>query len=98
MYSKTIVVGHLGRDPELRYTQAGDGVCSFSVATSRKYTNKVGEKIEETTWFKVAVWGKMGEACQEYLKKGSLVLVEGELQADKSTGGPKVYEKKDGTS
>jgi single-strand DNA-binding protein len=81
MYSKTIVVGHLGRDPELRFTPSGQQVCSFSVATSRSWTDQSGQQQEKTTWFRVTAWGKLGELCNQYLAKGRLVLVEGEVDA-----------------
>ena len=81
MFSKTIVVGHLGRDPELRYTSGGQSVCSFSVATSRSWTDQSGQPQEKTTWFRVTAWGKLGELCNQYLTKGRLVLVEGEVDA-----------------
>ena len=81
MFSKTIIVGHLGRDPELRYTSGGQPVCSFSVATSRSWTDQSGQPQEKTTWFRVTAWGKLGELCNQYLTKGRLVLVEGEVDA-----------------
>ena len=92
MYQKIIIIGNLGRDPEMRYTADGKPVTSFSVATSRKYRD-----INETTWFRVSVWGNQAESCNQYLQKGSKVLVEGRLTPDLSTGGPKVYQKKDGS-
>src|SRR3990172_4823962 len=91
MYQKLIIAGHLGKDPEMRYAPNGDPVTSMSVATNSKYTDKSGQKVEETTWFRVSVWGKQAETCNQYLKKGSAVLVEGRLQADKATGGPRIY-------
>ncbi len=87
MYQKLIIIGNLGSNPEQRFTPSGDPVTSFSVATSRKY----GEK-DETTWFRVSVWGKQAESCNQYLSKGSKVLVEGRLKAE-----PNVYQRKDGT-
>ena len=87
MYQKLIIIGNLGREPEMRFTPSGDPVTSFSVATSRKY----GE-VDETTWFRVSVWGKQAESCNKYLSKGSKVLVEGRLKAE-----PTVYQRKDGT-
>jgi single-strand DNA-binding protein len=98
MYQKIIIAGNLGKDPEMRYAPNGDAVTSFSVATSRKYTDKGGQKVEETTWFRVSVWGKQAETCNQYLKKGKSVLVEGRLIADKATGGPKVWTRQDGTA
>ena len=92
MYQKLIIIGNLGREPEMRFTPNGDPVTTFSVATSRKY----GEK-DETTWFRVSVWGKQAESCNQYLEKGSKVLVEGRLSPDKVTGSPKVWTKKDGS-
>jgi single-strand DNA-binding protein len=87
MYQKLIIIGNLGSNPEMRFTPNGDPVTTFSVATSRKY----GEK-DETTWFRVSVWGKQAESCNQYLHKGSKVLVEGRLKAE-----PPVFQKKDGT-
>ncbi len=81
MFSKTIIVGRLGGDPELRYTQSGQAVCSFSVATDRTWTDASGEKQEKTTWFRVTAWGKLADLCNQYLKKGRTVLVEGEVDA-----------------
>lgn len=97
MHQKTTIIGNLGKDPELRYTPSGDAVVSFNVATNRKYTDKNNQVVKETTWFRVSVWGKQAESCNQYLKKGSLVMVEGRLQADKATGGPKIFNRQDGT-
>lgn len=91
MFQRLIIIGNLGRDPELRFTQDGNPVTTLSVATSRKYKDK-----DETTWFRVIVYGKQAESCNQYLTKGSKVLVEGRLIPD-ANGGPKVYQKKDGT-
>lgn len=98
MYQKIIIAGNLGKDPEMRYAPSGDAVTSFSVATSNKYTDKSGQKVDETTWFRVSVWGKQAETCNQYLKKGKGVLVEGRLIADKATGSPKIWTRQDGTS
>ena len=81
MYQKTVVVGHLGRDPEMRYTPSGVPVTSFNVATSRKWTNANGEQQEKTTWFRVTCWRKTAELAAQYLQKGRLVLVEGDIEA-----------------
>jgi single-strand DNA-binding protein len=91
MYAKLIIIGNLGNDPEQRFTADAKPVTSFSVATSRKYKD-----TEETTWFRVTVWGKQAESCYQYLHKGSKVLVEGRLNPD-TTGSPRVYQRKDGT-
>ncbi len=92
-----IIVGNLGRDPEMRYTPSGKPVTSFSVASSRSYNNTNGEKVEETIWFRVTAWDKQAEICNQYLRKGSKVLVEGRLTPDKN-GGPRIWTKQDGTS
>ena len=96
MYQTIIIVGNIGRDPEMRYTPSGQAVTSFSVATNRQYTNNNGETIKETIWFRVSAWGKQAETCNQYLKKGSKVLVEGRLTADPSTGGPRIWSGQDG--
>lgn len=97
MYHTIIIVGNLGKDPEMRYAPNGNPVTSFNVATSRAYTDSKGAKGKETNWFRVTVWGKLAETCNQYLRKGSKVLVEGRLVPDAETGGPKVYTKQDGT-
>jgi len=97
MWHTIIIVGNLGRDPEMRYTPSGQAVTSFSVATSRQYTSNNGQPVKETCWFRVSAWGKQAETCNTYLRKGSKVLVEGRLVPDQATGSPKTYTKKDGT-
>ena len=84
-FNKVIVVGNLGRDPELRYTPQGTAVCSFSVATSEKRRDKAGEFQEITTWFRVTTWGKQAETASKYLTKGRPVYVEGRLRVDEYT-------------
>lgn len=91
-----IIVGNLGADPSMRFTPAGQAVTSFSVATSRQYTSGNGEKVKETIWFRVSAWGKQAEVCNEYLKKGSKVLIEGRLTPDKTTGNPRIWTTSDG--
>ena len=90
MYQKVIIVGNLGRDPEMRYTPSGQPVTNFSVATNRRYTSSSGERVDETTWFRVSAWGRLAETCNQYLSKGRKVLVEGRLSAD-SNGGPRIW-------
>jgi single-strand DNA-binding protein len=97
MYQTIIIAGNVGRDPEMRYTPSGQAVTSFSVATNRQYTNNNGETVKETIWFRVSAWGKTGEVCNQYLKKGSKVLVEGRLTGDPATGGPRVWTGQDGS-
>jgi single-strand DNA-binding protein len=98
MYHTIIIVGNLGRDPEMRYTPSGQAVTNFSVATSRQYTGSNGEPVKETIWFRVSTWGKQAETCNQYLKKGRKVLVEGRLVPDATTGGPRIWTRQDGTS
>jgi single-strand DNA-binding protein len=98
MYHTIIIVGNLGRDPEMRYTPAGQAVTNFSVATSRQYTGSDGNQVKETIWFRVSAWGKQAETCNQYLKKGSKVLVEGRLTPDPTTGGPRLWQRQDGTT
>ena len=98
MYHTIIIVGNVGRDPEMRYTPSGQAVTSFSVATNRQYTNNNGETIKETIWFRISAWGKQAEVCNQYLKKGSKVLVEGRLTPDKETGGPRIWNGQDGAA
>ena len=98
MYHKVILVGNLGRDPEMRYTPSGAAVTNFSMATSEKWTGQDGQPQERTIWWRVSVFGKSGEACNEYLKKGSKVLVEGRMNADPKTGNPRTFQRQDGTT
>lgn len=98
MFHTIVLVGNLGRDPEMRYTPSGQAVTSFNVATNRQYTNNAGANVKETIWFKVSVWGKQAESCNQYLRKGSKVLVEGRLQADPTTGHPRTFQRQDGTT
>ena len=79
--NKIIVIGNLGKDPEMKYTPNGQAVTSFSIASNRKYKTAGGEQKEETEWFNVSAWGKLGETCNQYLTKGSQVYVEGRLSS-----------------
>ncbi|MEI6289278.1 MAG: single-stranded DNA-binding protein [Chloroflexota bacterium] len=97
MYQTLILVGNVGKDPEMRYTPAGQPVTTFNVATNRQYTSNNGETVKETIWFRVETWGKQAETCNQYVKKGSKVLVEGRLKADNATGGPRIWNTQDGT-
>lgn len=81
MYQNTIVIGHLGNDPQMKYTPSGQAVTEFRVATTRRWKNTDGEPQEKTTWFRVSAWGKLAELCNQYLAKGRLVLVEGDIDA-----------------
>ena len=79
--NKVILVGRLGRDPETRYTGSGQAVANFSVATDESYKDRNGERQKRTEWHKIVVWGKQAEIAQQYLKKGSLVFIEGRIQS-----------------
>jgi single-strand DNA-binding protein len=80
-FNKIIIVGNLGRDPELRYTPQGLAVCDFSVATNERRKDQSGEMKDETTWFKVTFWGRQAEVASQYLTKGKQVYIEGRLRA-----------------
>lgn len=79
--NKVILVGRLGRDPETRYTSGGQAVANFSMATDESYKDRNGERQKRTEWHKIVVWGKQAEIAQQYLKKGSLLYVEGRIQS-----------------
>jgi single-strand DNA-binding protein len=80
--NKVIIVGRLGRDPELRYLQNGNPVCKLNIATSEKYTNKEHQLVETTEWHRVTIWGKPAENAAKFLAKGSLVYIEGKLKTN----------------
>ena len=96
MYQKVVLVGNLGRDPEMRYTPGGHAVTNLNLATNRTYTDNSGEQVKETVWFRVSVWGKQAESCHQYLRKGRQVLVEGRLIGD-DNGNPRIWNKQDGS-
>ncbi len=99
MYQKVIIIGNLGRDPEMRYTPDGRPVTNLSVATNRRWKDQSsGELREETIWWRVSVWGKQAENCNQYLVKGQQVLVEGQLRPDPQTGGPRIWTGNDGVA
>ncbi|MEW6568279.1 MAG: single-stranded DNA-binding protein [Chloroflexota bacterium] len=78
--NKVMIIGHLGRDPEMRYTPSGRPVTTFSVATTRSWNTAEGERREETEWFNVVAWGSLAEICNQHLRKGQQVYLEGRLQ------------------
>ncbi|HYI09380.1 MAG TPA: single-stranded DNA-binding protein [Thermoanaerobaculia bacterium] len=82
MINKVILVGRLGKDPEIRSTPGGTSVAKFTVATDERFTDKAGEKQERTEWHNIVAWGKLGEICGQYLKKGKLVYIEGSIRTD----------------
>lgn len=77
--NKVMLIGHLGKNPELRYTQSGQPVTSFSLATSETFKGKDGQKQTKTTWHNIVIWGKQGEIANQYLKKGQKVYLEGKI-------------------
>ena len=92
MFQTLILIGNLGKEPEMRFTPSGQPVTTLSLATNRRYNGANGQPIKETTWFRITVWGKQAESCSEFLHKGSKVLVEGRLTPDPETGGPHIWE------
>ncbi len=77
------LIGRLGKDPEGKFTPTGKKVAHFSLAVSNRWKDKSGETKESTEWVNIEAWGRLGEVCQEYLKKGSLIYIEGRLKTDK---------------
>jgi single-strand DNA-binding protein len=98
MFHTIIIVGNLGKDPEMKFTPSGQPVTNFSVASNRSYNDASGQPIKETIWFRVTAWGKQAEICNQHLVSGSKVLVEGRLTPDPDTGGPRVWNRQDGSS
>ena len=84
-FNKIVIVGYLGRDPEIRYTPQGTAVCHFSVATTEKKKDRAGEAQDVTTWFRVSAWGRQAEVANQYLSKGRQVYVEGRLRLEEFT-------------
>jgi single-strand DNA-binding protein len=98
MYQKLLIAGNLGNDPEMRYMPDGKAVTNFSLACNRRWTNQAtGEQEEEVTWYRVSVWGRQGEAANQYLSQGRKVLIEGRLRPDPQTGGPRIWTRQDGS-
>jgi single-strand DNA-binding protein len=82
MINKAILVGRLGKDPEIRSTPSGTSLAKFTIATDEKFTDRNGEKQTRTEWHNIVAWGKLGEICGQYLRKGKLVYIEGRIQTD----------------
>ena len=98
MYQKITIVGNLGGDPQMRYMPDGSAVTNFSLATNRRWTDQsTGQPVDETTWVRVSVWGRQAETVNQYLSKGRRVLVEGRIQPDPATGGPRLWTRQDGS-
>jgi single-strand DNA-binding protein len=97
MYHRVIIAGRLGADPEMRYTPDGTPVTTLRVATDESYSDREsGERHKRTIWWRVTVWRKQAETCNQYLTKGQAVLVEGTLVADPNTSGPRIWSGQDG--
>ena len=87
MYQQITIVGNVGRDPEMRYTSEGVGVCNFSVAVNKRRRNRnTNEYMDQTTWFKIAAWRNLAETCSQYVHKGMKVLIVGEIKGDAYIG------------
>lgn len=98
MYQRITLIGNLGKDPESKYTPTGTMVTNMSLATNRTWNDANGQRMKEVTWWRVTVWGKRAESCNQYLRKGAKILVEGRMIVDPATGGPKVWTRQDGSS
>lgn len=97
MFQKVQLIGHLGKDPVMRYAPSGDPVTSFSMATSEKWNGQDGQLHEKTTWWSISVWGKRAESVNAHLHKGSKVFVEGKMQPD-DKGNPRTWAAQDGST
>ena len=98
MYHQVTIIGNLGRDPDLKVLQSGTAVCNMSLASNEKWTDNGGESHTRTTWWRVSAWGKLGENCNRYLSKGRQVFVQGRMQPDLETGGPRMFTRNDGSA
>ena len=96
-YHEILIVGRLGKDPEMTYTPEGQTVIKFSVAANRRHRNKDGEPVKETIWFQVTAWDIQAENANQYLHRGNPVMVKGRLTPDPETGGPRLWERRDGS-
>lgn len=83
--NKIMLIGNLGKDPDMSYTQSGTAVTKFSLAVSRRYKSQTGERVDETEWFNIVAWNQLAETCNTYLKKGNKVFIEGRLSTRKYT-------------
>ena len=93
--NKVMLIGRLGKDPELKYTEKGTAYCNFSMATDESYKDENGNKVEKTEWHNITVWRKLAEICSQYLKKGSKIYCEGKLQTNTyEKDGQKIYSTK----
>jgi single-strand DNA-binding protein len=92
------LIGNVGREPDARFLPSGTPVTNLSLATNRQYKDGNGQPVKETVWWKIAFFGKLAEIVAEYASKGRPVVVEGFVRADPKTGGPRIWQKQDGTS
>ncbi len=97
MWQSLTLIGNIGNSPEVEYLPSGTAKTTLSLATNRTYQDSHGPRVRETTWFQVTCLGKLAETVAMYAEKGQLILVQGRLQPDYRTGGPRIWEKKDGT-
>lgn len=95
---KVMYEGYLAADPEMRFLPNGTAVTNFRIGSTRQWKTKDGEKQKETTWIRISAWGAQAEIVNEYASKGDLVIVEGRLNPDKESGGPKVFTRNDGSA
>ena len=96
-YQEITLIGFLGRDPEMRYTPGGQAVANFPLAVNRRYRDGQGELVKETLWFQITAWDRLAENANQFLEKGSQIMVKGRLNADPETGAPRIWERKDGS-
>ena len=89
--NKVMIIGYLGKDPEMRYTPSGKPVTTFNIAASRTWNTSSGERRTETEWFTVVAWSSLAEICNQYVHKGDKVFIAGQLTADAETGGPRLW-------
>ena len=96
MYESIILIGHLGNEPEMRYIASGEAVTKFSLATNRSFKDAEGKMVKTTTWWRISAWGKKAEVCNNFLHKGSKVMVAGRMNADANSGGPRIWNTQQG--
>ncbi len=98
VFNRLEIIGYLGREPEMRYTPSGTPVSHFTVASNRRWTTADGETAEQTTWFRITTWRGQAEACARYLTTGRQVYIDGRLEPDPDTGGPRLWTGDDGVA
>jgi len=98
MFQQMTIVGNLGNDPEMRFMPDGTAVTNFSVATNRRWKDENGDPVDETCWFRCSAWGRTGEVINEFFEKGKPILIVGRMIPDPQTGGPRIYQRQDGSA